>query len=132
MPAARPLRWAVFVVSLDPVVGHEQAGERRALVVSYEPYHQSGNLTICPIPAARSVPRFPTEVAIPVGEAGQTLPAVILCQQVRTVSLRRAQAFKGYVTDPSIRAAVRAALAHHFGLDTLPLDDGSNDSAIFR
>lgn len=130
--AARPLRWGVFIVGLDPVVGHEQGGERRALVVSYEPFHQSGAMTICPITAARSVPRYPTEVAIPVGEAGQTLPAVILCQQARTVSLRRVQAFKGYVTDPSIRAAVRAALAHHLGLDSTPVDDGANGNAVFR
>lgn len=130
MPPTRHLRWAVFVVGLDPVVGHEQAGERRALVVSYEPYHQSGNMTICPISAARSSPRYPTEVAIPVGEGGQTLPGVILCQQVRTVSLQRAQAFKGYVTDPAIRAAVRRALEHHLGLDRVPTEDGATGAAF--
>lgn len=132
MPPTRPLRWAVLVVSLDPVVGHEQAGERRALVVSYEPYHQSGNMTICPITAARATPRYPTEVTIPAGEAGQTLPAVILCQQVRTVSVQRARSLKGFVTNSSIRAAVRAALARHLGLDIAPLEDGASGSSIFK
>ncbi len=132
MPPIRPLRWAVLIIDLDPTVGHEQAGERRALVVSYEPYHQSGNITICPITAARDAPRYPTEVPIPVGEAGQTLPAVILCQQVRTVSARRVRSLKGYVTNPSIRTAIREALAHHLGLDALPLEDGADGRALYR
>jgi mRNA-degrading endonuclease toxin of MazEF toxin-antitoxin module len=67
-----PLRWSVVIVDLDPVVGHEQAGARRALVVSYEPFHRSGLATICPVTAARSEPRYPGDVAIPAGEAGQT------------------------------------------------------------
>jgi mRNA-degrading endonuclease toxin of MazEF toxin-antitoxin module len=45
---------------------------------------------VCPITAARSVPRYPNEVAIPIGEAGQTRAGVILCHQVRTISLLRA------------------------------------------
>ncbi len=132
MPPSRSLRWGVFVVGLDPTVGHEQQGTRRALVVSYEPYHQSENATICPITAAYSVPRYPTEVAIPEGEAGQTLPGIILCQQMRTVSLLRIQSLKGYLTNPSIRAAVRGAIAHHLGLDLLPVNDGANGNAVFR
>jgi mRNA-degrading endonuclease toxin of MazEF toxin-antitoxin module len=35
---SRRLRWAVVIARLDPVEGHEQAGTRRALVVSYEPF----------------------------------------------------------------------------------------------
>jgi len=55
------LRWAVVIVDLDPVEGREQAGQRRALVVSYEPFHRSGLMTVCPITAARSQPRYPGE-----------------------------------------------------------------------
>ena len=82
-----PLRWAVIIVDLDPVEGHEQAGARRALVVSYEPFHRSGLATICPITAARSVPRYPGDVPIATGEAGQTRDGMIVTSQVRTVSL---------------------------------------------
>lgn len=38
-----PLRWAVVIATLDPVQKHEQAGERRVLVVSYDPFHRSGD-----------------------------------------------------------------------------------------
>lgn len=131
MSSTRPLRWAVLVLELDPTLGHEQGGERRSLVVSYEAYHGSYMLTICPITAARDNPRYPNEVAIPIGEAGQTKAGVILCHQVRTVSLKRAKAMLSsratvqYVTDPAIRQAVRSALNRQLGLDIPADEDGA-------
>ncbi len=77
-----PLRWSVVIVDLDPVEGHEQAGERRALVVSYEPFHRSGLATVCPITASRDAVRYPGDVAIRRGEAGQTRDGVILTSQL--------------------------------------------------
>ncbi len=112
------LRWSVVIVGLDPAQGHEQAGERRALVVSYEPFHRSGLATVCPITSARSEPRYPGDVPIPIGEAGQTRAGVILTSQVRTISLRRVRSAPlGTVRDASVRREVRRALAHHLGLD---------------
>jgi len=113
-----PLRWAVVIVDLDPVSAHEQAGRRRALVVSYEPFHRSGLLTVCPITASRSEERYPGDVALPRGVAGQTKPGVVICSQLRTISRRRLRgAPVGHLTDPALRRRVRAALAHHLGLD---------------
>jgi mRNA interferase MazF len=127
-----PLRWAIVIVRLDPVEGHEQAGTRRVLVVSAEPFHRSGMMTVCPISARRSEPRYPGEVGIPRGHAGQTEDAVILCQQVRTISTDRITADgvgagpgPRYVTDARIRAAVRDALTHHLGLDIPAIADGA-------
>jgi mRNA interferase MazF len=121
-----PLRWTVIVVDLDPVQGHEQAGERHALVVSYEPFHRSGLATVCPITAARAAPRYPGDVVIPSGEAGQTRPGVILTSQLRTISLRRVRSQPvGTLVDPSIRRTVRSALAHHLGLDVPAIGDGA-------
>lgn len=119
-------RWSIVVVDLDPVEGHEQAGERRALVVSYEPFHRSGLATVCPITAARSSARYPGDVPIRAGEAGQTRDGVIVTSQVRTISMRRFRsAAIGSVTDASMRRAVRAALAHHLGLDVPAIADGA-------
>lgn len=130
--AGPQLRWAVVIVDLDPTEGHEQAGQRRALVVSYEAFHRSGLLTVCPITAARETPRYPGEVAISAGEGGQTKDGLILCPQVRTISVRRVRASGilpdggiAYLTDPRIRSAVRAALRHHLGLDIPPPSDGA-------
>ena len=121
-----PLRWSVVIVDLDPVEGHEQAAQRRALVVSYEPFHRSGLATVCPITAARSEARYPGDVPIPIGEAGQTRDGVIVTSQVRTISLRRVQSSPmGTVADRSLRRAIRAALAHHLGLDIPAVADGA-------
>lgn len=125
---SEPLRWAIVLVDFDPTVGHEQAGERRALVVSYEPFHRSGMAAVCPISARDA--KYPGEVALPQGHAGQTQDSVILCHQLRTIDLDRVTAVEGggqrrYVTDAGIRGGVRKALARHLGLDMPSNDDGA-------
>lgn len=126
MSPTDPIRWAVVRVALDPATGHEQGGIRRALVVSYEPFHRSGLATVCPLTAARAEARYPGEVVIPAGVAGQTRDGIILCQQVRTISLGRVVGLpEGRITDPALRRAVRAALAHHLGLDVPAVGDGA-------
>lgn len=127
-----PLRWAIVIAELEPVEGHEQGGTRRVLVVSNEPYHASQRLTVCPLTTAWTSPRYPNEVAIPKGHAGQTADAVILCHEVRTISVNRIRATEvlarggvQYVTDPAIRASVRDALGRHLGLDIPPDEDGA-------
>ena len=121
-----PLRWSIVIASLDPTVGNEQRGRRRVLVVSYEAFHRSGLAAICPISARP--PRYPGEVALPRGHAGQTEDAVILCHQLRTVDLERVTSFEiggepQRLSDPLIRGQVRAALAHQLGLDIRTLLD---------
>ena len=123
-----PLRWAIVIVDLDPTVGHEQRGRRRALVVSYEPFHRSGLATICPITSRP--PRYPGEIAIPEGHAGQTRDGLILAHHVRTIDLRRITTFEvsgviQYVTSREVRRGVRAALAHQLGLDIPSAADGA-------
>ena len=123
-----PLRWAIVIVDLDPAVGHEQQGRRRALVVSYEPFHRSGLVTVCPITTRAA--RYPGEVPIPSGHAGQTKDGLILVHQLRTIDLRRVTAFgvagqRQFLTDRSLRRAVRVSLAHHLGLDIPGAADGA-------
>jgi mRNA-degrading endonuclease toxin of MazEF toxin-antitoxin module len=122
------LRWAIVIVDFDPTVGHEQAGLRRALVVSHEAFHRSGLATVCPISAR--APRYPAEVSIPAGAAGQTKDAVVLCHQLRTIDLRRVTTFEiggqpQVISDPSVRRAIRSALARHLGLDLPIAVDGA-------
>jgi mRNA-degrading endonuclease toxin of MazEF toxin-antitoxin module len=125
--AAGRLRWAVVRIGPDPAVRREHAGERRALVVSAEPLHHGRLAIVLPITTVRADPRYPGEVVLHEGEAGQSRSGVILCHQVRAVPLDRlaGRAPDGYLTDPATRAAVRGALAHHLGLDIPPVADGS-------
>lgn len=121
-------RWSIVILDFDPGVGHEQQGVRRALVVSYQPFHRSGMATVCPVTSR--LPKYPGEVAIPAGTAGQTLDAVVLVHQLRTIDLRRVTAFEiggqaQVLQDVAIRRRVRAALAHHLGLDLPAALDGA-------
>jgi mRNA-degrading endonuclease toxin of MazEF toxin-antitoxin module len=125
-------RWAVVTVDLDPAERDEQAGQRRALVVTCEAFDRAGLLTVCLITTAREKPRYPGEVAVPAGEGGLTKNGLVLCARVRTISARRARAAGilpdgeiAYAADPRIRSAVRDALRHHRGLDIPPLSDGA-------
>ena len=125
---SRPLRWSILVANLGPTVGHEQQGRRRVLVVSYEAFHRSGMATVCPISARP--PRYPGEVPLPRGHAGQTKDAVVLCHQVRTVDLDRVTSYEvrgvaQYLSDSGIRGQVRSAIAHHLGLDVRGALDGA-------
>ena len=84
--------------------------------------------TVCPI--TTRPPRYPGEVPIPAGHAGQTKDGLVLTHQVRTVDLRRVSAFeiagrRQLVNDPQVRRAVRSALAHHLGLDVPGAADGA-------
>jgi mRNA-degrading endonuclease toxin of MazEF toxin-antitoxin module len=128
---SRPLRWSVVIARFSPVEGHEQGGTRRALVVSYESRHRSGLLTVCPITAARP-PRYPGEIRLPKGTAGQTRNGVILCSHVRTISASRVVAVAGRLANPNIRAEVRAAVAMHLGLDLMAWGDGAAGVAHFE
>jgi mRNA interferase MazF len=123
-----PLRWAIVLIDFDPARGHDQQGVRRALVVSYEAFHRSGMTTVCPI--TTRAPKYPGEVAIPAGHAGQTKDGLILVHQLRTVDLARVTAFEiggavQFVTDPTARGQVRESLAHHLGLDLSEEADGA-------
>jgi mRNA interferase MazF len=127
-------RWAVIRVTLDPIAGHEQGGHRAALVVSYEPFHSSGMITICPISSRK--PKYPNEVVIPRGHAGLEKDSVIIIHQVRSIDVSRVSAWEyvpdegtQYVTDPSIRRRVRDSLGTHFGLDLPASDDGASEVA---
>ena len=121
-------RWSVVFVDFDPAVGHEQAGARRALVVSYEPFHRSGMATVCPI--TTRAPKYPGEVPIPAGHAGETRDGLILVHQLRTIDLGRVTTLRlsgqvQLVTDHATRRAVRAAVARHLGLDLPAALDGT-------
>jgi mRNA interferase MazF len=123
-----PLRWAIVLIDFDPAVGHEQQGTRRALVVSYEAFHRSGMATVCPITSRD--PKYPGEVPIPEGHAGQTKKGLVLCHQVRSLDLDRVTTYElagrvQYVSSPEVRQQVRSALLHQLALDLPASIDGA-------
>jgi mRNA interferase MazF len=79
----------VWYATLGPVLGHEQDGDRPALVLSATAINLAltGMAVILPITS-----RFKDrETAVPVmpPEGGLRVPSYILCDQIRAVSLKR-------------------------------------------
>jgi mRNA-degrading endonuclease toxin of MazEF toxin-antitoxin module len=87
--------------------------------------------TVCPITTRAA--KYPGEVPIPAGHAGQTRDGLVLVHQLRTIDLRRVTAVTlsgsvQYVSDRAVRGAVRAALAHQLGLDVPAAADGAQST----
>lgn len=88
-------------------------------------------IAACPITTTRTSSRYPGDVPIPKGIGGQTRSGVILCHQVRTLSIERIRRVAGRVDEADIRAAVRRYLARHLGLDIPPAVDGATGIEVF-
>ncbi len=84
-----PTRGDVFMVDLDPTVGHEQGGHRPALVVSDDSLNRSpaGIVTILPITGTSR--GIPAHVKVSAPEGGLSKASVVMVDQIRTISRRR-------------------------------------------
>jgi mRNA interferase MazF len=79
-----PARGDVIWITLNPEVGHEQAGQRPALVLSPASYNgKVGLAVLCPVTS--QVKGYPFEVAIP---SGLKLGGVILADHVKSLDWR--------------------------------------------
>jgi mRNA interferase MazF len=80
VPERGDLVWLQF----DPRAGHEQAGQRPALVVSPKSYNRRVGLALfCPITSR--IKGYPFEVRIP---AGLTIEGAVLSDQVKSLDWR--------------------------------------------
>jgi mRNA interferase MazF len=83
-----PGRGDVIWITLDPRVGHEQAGRRPALVLSPLAYNgRVGLALLCPVTS--QVKGYPFEVPLPDGLA---VTGVVLADQVKSLDWRVRQA----------------------------------------
>jgi mRNA interferase MazF len=83
-----PERGDVIWITLDPQIGHEQAGRRPALVLSPAGYNgRVGLALLCPITGRRK--GYPFEVALP-----ESLPVggVVLADMVKSLDWRERKA----------------------------------------
>jgi mRNA interferase MazF len=75
-------------VTLDPQVGHEQAGRRPAIVISASDYNRKvGLAVICPITNKKK--GYPFEVEIP---EGHQVAGVILADQMKSIDWQQRKA----------------------------------------
>lgn len=85
----RPLRGEVWQVRLDPVVGHEQADTRPAVVISADRFNQGGAGLVVLVPITRTERSNPLHVRIDPPEGGLTSRSYAKCEDLRSVSIER-------------------------------------------
>lgn len=100
MPGYCPKRGDIVRISFNPRAGHEQAGQRPALVLSPESYNRKVGLAImCPI--TNQIKGYPFEVLIP---EGLTASGAILSDQVKSLDWRvRRASFLCHVPAETVR-----------------------------
>ncbi len=106
-------QWGVYLASLDPVAGSEQAGRRPVLVISRERLNQLlPVVNVVPLTSRKSPARviYPNEVLLPAGTAGLPRDSIVLCYQIRTLDKQRLEQRLGAIADDALRRAIATAL----------------------
>ncbi len=107
-------RGEVWLVNLEPVLGHEQGRVRPALVLSQDAMNAATQLaTVLPITSKARAIR--TRVPVHPPEGGLTLPSYVICEQLRTISEARLVQRLGRMS-PATLAAVESTLRVLLGL----------------
>jgi len=106
-------QWHVFLASLDPTKGSEQAGRRPVLVISRERINELlPVVNVIPLTSRKSPSRviYPNEVLLPVGATGLTVDSIALCYQIRTLDKSRLEQDLGELVDASLRQRILEAI----------------------
>lgn len=91
-------RGELWFVNFDPIVGHEQAGQRPALILSADAFNASPADLVTVLPVTSRQRPLPSRVALVPPEGGVRLPSWVICEQVRTVSKARLKSRLGSLT----------------------------------
>jgi mRNA interferase MazF len=94
----KPLRGEVWLVDLNPVKGHEQAGRRPALVISVDLFNQGGAELVVVLPITAQEKHIPLHVSLEPPEGGLEKASYIKCEDIRSISTGRLVAKLGAVT----------------------------------
>ncbi len=85
----KPSRGEIWLVDLDPVVGHEQAKLRPCLVISNDDFNHGLSYLHIILPLTSKNRNNPLHVRINTPEGGINRESFILCDQIRSVSRER-------------------------------------------
>ena len=94
----------IWFGDLDPMVGHEQAGERPVLVLSSDAFNRSPAGLVVIAPITTRLRGIPWHVLVSPPEGGLTRPSAILCEALRSVSQQRLQYRLGTASGATMQA----------------------------
>lgn len=108
---APPRRGDVYLVRLDPTVGHEIQKTRPAVVVQENTLNRfSGTTIVAPITSQIGTRVYPSEVLVRDGEGGLAHDSLVLTQQLRTLDRARLVRRLGSVRRETLRSIDEALL----------------------
>ena len=87
--AGSPSQGEIWFVSLDPTVGHEQAGQRPALVVSVDQFNQGPAGLLIVLPITSKGKGISLHVGLDPPEGGVTIRSFVMPESIRSVSTSR-------------------------------------------
>ena len=99
-----PDRGEVWYAPLDPVVGHEQGGNRPCLVISDNRFNHSRGDLVVVVPITRTDRGLASHVRIDPPEGGLKDISFVQCEGVRAISKQRLQTRWGKVSAKSLVA----------------------------
>lgn len=97
-------RGDVWLVTLDPARGHEQAGRRPGLVVSVDLFNHGPAGLVVVIPITTRERGIPFHVELSPPEGGLRERSFIKCEDVRSVSKERLSVRLGAVSQATMTA----------------------------
>lgn len=86
MPERGPRRGDIWLVDLNPVRGHEQAGVRPALIVSVDAWNAGPAGLVVGLPLTRTHRGIPSHIPVLPPEGGLRSPSYIKCEDVRSLA----------------------------------------------
>jgi len=101
-----PFRGDVYFASLDPTRDSEQGGTRPVIIVSRDAINQNSTVIIC-VPctnATNSMKIYPSQILLKRGVGGLRVDSVVLCEQIRALSVTRLHDQLGRLDRQSLKA----------------------------
>jgi mRNA interferase MazF len=84
-----PNRGEIWSADLNPIRGHEQAGQRPVLIISTNIFNHGPADLVMILPLTRTNRRIPLHVPVLPPEGGLSDPRYILCDAVRSIAKER-------------------------------------------
>ena len=109
-----PLRGDIWIVNFNPVIGHEQGGERPALIMSVDAFNASAGEDVFVVPMTSKYRKIRTRVTVNTPEGGLKVDSYVICDKMRSLSRRRLKNRLGAVSNKTI-AEVEAILRQILG-----------------
>jgi mRNA-degrading endonuclease toxin of MazEF toxin-antitoxin module len=109
----------IWLVDLDPIRGHEQAGRRPVLIVSPDAFNRVNPPICLPITRGGDYPRQ-RGFTVPLTGYGLNVEGLVLCNQVRAVDLSARNGRKIETAPAAVLQEALARLATILGLENEP------------